>query len=345
MYLNCERLSDGRIRVPIDRVPEYGYGEFNESERNDAWNIHTLALLARSGVIDLDAQPPPRSEEYVGEDGEIDEVKFLAEFERHKNQRVIRVLDDAHLDFGQTWLARVELVRGAGARATRQGLDLMTEALNGNLCLAEVFAKAYEIPARSGPPLRPGAVVSRGCGGCAACRREGRDPWTGLMPTPRPAWSEIPVTVPVVLSSLLGTRRQVLVFDDQFGRAEGSERQRRERLLRILIGIGIRSVVAAADELERFRPLLQTPPNPPIFLSEEWRPLYLPRTPTLVFGPDDGSLAAILGSSRPGEQAELPCVVWLPADTRDPAKPHCFLIHTAAGSWFRLEEFCTRAGV
>jgi hypothetical protein len=221
----------------------------------------------------------------------------------------------------------------------------MTEALNGKLCLAEVFAEAYEIPARGGVPLRPGAVVSRGCGGCAACRREGLDPWTGLMPTPRPAWREIPVAVPAALSRLLGPSRQVLVFDDQFGRTEAGERQRRERLLRTLVGSGIRSVVAAAYELERFRPLLQTPPNPPIFFSEEWRPLYLPRSPTLVFGPDDGSLAAILGSSRLGEAAELPCVVWLPADTRDPAKPHCFLIHTTGASWFRLEEFCTRAGV
>jgi ATP-dependent DNA helicase RecQ len=345
MYDKHEIFSEGRIRVPVDCVPEYGYGEFNESKRNNAWNVHTLALLARSGVIDLDAQPPPRSEEFVGEDGKVDEEKFQAEFERHKNQRVIRLLDDSHLDFGKTWSEQVERFRVAGACATRRGLDLMTEALYGKVCLAEVFAKAYEIPPRSGAPLRPGAIVSRGCGGCAACRREGRDPLTGLMPTPRPAWSEISVTVPTALSILLGTRRQVLIFDDQFGRAEGSERQRRERLLRTLVGIGIRSVVADANALERFRPLLKTPPNPPIFFSQEWQPLYLPRTPTLVFGGDGGSIAAVLDSFRQGKVAELPCILWLPADTRDPAKPHCLLIHTAAASCFRLEEFCTRAGV
>jgi superfamily II DNA/RNA helicase len=346
MYFNREQLSDGRVRVPIHLIPEYGYGEFTDSKRNDGWNIHTLAMLARSGVIDLDAQPPPRQDEFLGEDGEIDEEKYQAEFERHHNQRVIRVLDDdLHLDFGATWAGPVEQIRGAGYRASCRGIELMYEALAGNSCISKVLAEAYEISVRTEDTPRPGAVVSRGCGGCAACRREGRGPSSGLMPTPRPAWNGVSIDLSAGLALLLGASHHVLVFDDQFGRTDAGERQRRERLLRTLIGKGVQSLVAPMRELDSLRPLLQTPPNPPMFFTEEWRPLYLPKVPTLVFGPSAEMLTAILGSIQPGGASELPTVVWLSADTRDPAKPNSYLIHTANWTWFRLDEFCTRAGV
>ena len=45
-------------RVRTDVVPEYGFGRFENNAYNVAWNVHTLVLLARSGVLDLDAQPP-----------------------------------------------------------------------------------------------------------------------------------------------------------------------------------------------------------------------------------------------------------------------------------------------
>ena len=131
MFFSREELADGRTRVPVDVVPEYGFGDFANSARNVAWNVHTLALLARSGVIDLDAQPPPRRDQFLGEDGLFNEELFLTEFQRHRNRRVIGIVDEAHLDLEAAWRGEVEKSRGRTARVTRRGLDLMADALTG----------------------------------------------------------------------------------------------------------------------------------------------------------------------------------------------------------------------
>lgn len=62
MFFAADRevLADGRLRVPVDIVPEYRAGETDsDSDYNRAWNVRTLTLLDRCGLVELDAQPPP----------------------------------------------------------------------------------------------------------------------------------------------------------------------------------------------------------------------------------------------------------------------------------------------
>jgi superfamily II DNA/RNA helicase len=345
MFYAGETLPDGRSRVPVDVVPEYGFGEFSSNARNLAWNVHTLALLARCEVIDLDAQPPPRPDDFLSDDGVLDEQRFQAEFTRHRNQRVVRIIDEAHLEFEATWRGAVERSRGKDARSTRHGLDLMFEALASGRCLADILAEAYEIPLRSGERPRPASLVSRGCGGCPTCRRRGLPPRAGAMPTPRPAWLGLPAALPPDLLSLLSPAGQAVLFDDLLGRATGSDRQRRERLVRWLAAKGIRSFVAPAEELDRLRPLFPMPPGPPVLFDEEWKPLHLPPVPALIIHPAEPVLATILRSVERATRTELPRLLWLPADTRDPEKPHCLLRHTVRLASYTIDEFCTRVGV
>ncbi len=345
MFFSKEDLPGGRIRVPVDVIPEYGFGRFTTGRRSDAWNVHTLALLARSGVIDLDAQPPPRRDEFIGEDGAFDEERFQAEFARHRNQRVLRIIDEAHLDLEKTWRGTVERSRSEGARSTRRGLDLMLEALAGERCFAEIFAEAYEIPLRSEEPPRAASLVSRSCGGCPACRRRGFSPRAGTMPTPRPAWREVRTSLPADLVRLLGPAGEAVLFDDLLGRAAGTDRQRRERLVRFLVAQGFRSFVAPAEELERLRPLFAAPPSPPVFFDEDWKPLHLPPVPALLIRPPAAVLAVILRSVGRAPGTKVPRLLWLPADTRDPEKPHCLLAHTVRLASYPIDEFCTRVGV
>ncbi len=344
MFFRKEELPDGRIRVPVDVVPEYRFGDFSNSA-HVAWNVHTLALLARSEVIDLDAQPPPRRDQFLGEDGIFDEERFQSEFERHRNQRVLRIAHEVHLDMEATWRHTVEHSRGKTARATRRGLDLMSEALAGSRCFADIFAEAYEIPLRAGEQPRAASLVSRSCGGCPACRRHGLRSSAGVMPTPRPAWLNVRSDLPADLSRLLGSAGEAVLFDDLMDRATGSDRQRRERLVRFLVAKGVRSVVAPAEELERLRPLFSTPPSTPVFFDEEWRPLHLPPVPALIIRPPTAVLATILRSVGCATDLDAPRILWLPADTRDPEKPHCMLAQTIRWTSYPIEEFCTRVGV
>src|SRR5262249_25445495 len=160
---------------------------------------------------------------FLGADGTFDEEKFQKEFERHRNQRVLRIAHESHLDLTSTWQGTIENSRGKSARATRRGLDLMSEALAGSRCFADIFAEAYEIALRAGEEPRAASLVSRSCGGCPACRRLCLRPRTGVMPTPRPAWLHVRAELPADLARLLGTSQEAMLFDDLMERATGSE--------------------------------------------------------------------------------------------------------------------------
>src|SRR5205807_9752174 len=154
MYARREDLGDGRLRVPLTAVPEYGFGQFENSAANVAWNLRTLALLARAEVIDLDAQAPPRREEFLDESGAVDEERLREELARHGLQKVVRVLNEDHLDLRGLWRTGIEDARGRSVRAAERGLSLLFEILEGRRCFAEIFAEAYGVAPRGGstPP-------------------------------------------------------------------------------------------------------------------------------------------------------------------------------------------------
>ena len=243
-------------------------------------------------------------------------------------------------------LLRIPVERAPAPPAA--GWTSCRKLLAGSRCLADVFGDAYEIlPREAETEPRPGSLVSRSCGGCPACRRKMLRPRTGVMPTPRPAWLNRRTELPADLTRLLGTVQEAMLFDDLLGRAGGSDRQRRERLLRYLVAKGMRSVVAPAEVLDWLRPLFSAPASPPVFFDEEWQPLLLPRVPALIIRPPATTLLAThlaFGRPRAGG-SDAPRILWLPADTRDPEKPHCLLAQRSQWVTYPIEEFCTRVGL
>ncbi len=342
MYEGREELGDGRIRVPLTAVPEYAFGRFENSDANVAWNLRTLALLARAGVIELDAQPPPGRETFTDDSGTLDEERLNAERERHRLEKVVRVRNDDHLDLGQ-WRGGIEDVRSRSVRSAERGLELLRDALEGKRCFADLFAEAYTVPPREAPLRRPRVFVSMSCGGCPACRRAGREPYAGVMPRPAPPWPQACDRPAGELSRLLGAGHAAFLFDERLGVATGADRLRRERLVSLLIAGGFRTVVGSSERLGALRPLCTGDRVPPVFFAEEWESLHLPRTPALVIDPPDRSLGSILAAAGGGLRSAL--IVWLAADRRDPARPHRLLRQTIAGRSFRIEEFCTEVGL
>ncbi len=344
MYARKKLLGGGRIRVLIDTIPDYGFGRFENSRANVAWNLRTLALLARAGAIELDAQPPPKRHDVERETEVVDEARFLREFERHKKEKVVRILDDEHLDL-RTWRGGIEKVRKKSGRAAKRGLNLMFEAVNPRRCLAELFSEAYEIPERGETLPRGGAFVSRSCGGCIVCRSTGRAAYVGAMPTPAPPWTGWSLEVSGELRSHLGQEGRVIIFDETFHGATGIERMRRERFFRFVLASGFRTVVGTPERLAALRKLVNGSGVSPVFFSEDWETLYLPATPALFIEPPDGVIASLLAGVGAGGASAAKRLVWLSSERKDPAKPHCFLRQTVTGPTFRLEEFCARVGL
>ena len=179
MFRGRQDLDDGRSRVRVDVVPSYGFTNFENNSYNVSWNVRTLTLLARAGIIEIDAQPPPGPNSSGTTDGREVGSRYQSEMDRHRNERVLRILNEGHLDFANTWEITVEASRRRSDRSTREGLRLMFEVLDTTRCVAEVFADAYQITPDARRSLVHGIFPSLSCGGCPGCRSAGRDPFAG----------------------------------------------------------------------------------------------------------------------------------------------------------------------
>jgi len=163
-------LGDDRWRLDVARVPDYRDLKTLESDANLQWNVRTLLLMARAGLLEYDAERPPAPPETP------DEAARRAWLDRQTEFRVIRLLDQ-HCGEKDLWEAKVEACRRAAAAAAARELDRMFAALQGHRCIVELLAETYD-DSRGGFPdgdPRATALLFGGrCGGCPACRAAGR---------------------------------------------------------------------------------------------------------------------------------------------------------------------------
>jgi superfamily II DNA/RNA helicase len=332
-----------RQSLRIDLVPDYRFGETEPDSRlNRAWNVRTLTLLDRCRVVELDAQPQPQRsrEEGLSED-EIEE-RFRADLEQHRNRRVVRILNQSHLDYDAVWQGQVEVARRRSASFAELGLRLMREALEGKRCMAEILEEAYTIRGQAGTAAGHGVAVSKSCGGCAACRRAGTIPYAGALPTPLQVWEQPHYVVAQELERLLLGSSRFAIFDSLAQGAHGTEAQRRERLLQWLLAKGVNVLVARQEQLDRLRPAVRKVPSAKVFFYDRWDAYLLPRLPTLVYLPEEAWIPSVLAD---GKMPEAPRILWLPTECRDPTKPHCRLQDTIRCPNSSTEVLFARVGL
>lgn len=162
-------------RVRLDAVrPELE----GTSEENEAWNRRTLSLMARAGLIGLEADPPPVIEPDPEETEEQTEARRDRAFDTYFRSARVRIIDPLHADLA-TWTAKVEPARKTIHAADEQTLRLMDDVLSGERELAELFGEVYTL-AEAGAEVSPVEV----CGGCSACRRSSY-PWGYSLPVPQ----------------------------------------------------------------------------------------------------------------------------------------------------------------
>lgn len=143
------RLLDLRMR-PAHQTQENDY--------NRDWNMRTLILLARAGLIRLESSRPRRAERADGEDETSFEARIEAEQEAYFAQVPVRSLDPRLMDRPH-FEHQVGSERKRGTEAANRAFEHMLSALNGEREMADVLVELF---------ASERVVVSPACRGCPA---------------------------------------------------------------------------------------------------------------------------------------------------------------------------------
>lgn len=199
MFESAIAVGNGVIAVDVDTRPSASENDIDMGgDRNTDWNVRTLTLLARAGVVELVGRQPRATEAGTA-------------------RLTIRVLDDGHQrpDF---WSSRVVPIRNAIAIASRRNFELMRRYLRADECPARVLEALYGA----------GNVLSS-CSRCRLCRA---DPLSrGSKPVPREPvapWPGRPLQPE--LAALIGGGGRLLVTDDPDAREDRWHRRFSELL-------------------------------------------------------------------------------------------------------------------
>ena len=158
-----DETNDGLHRLPLTAIPPH---LTTNSEYNEHWNLLTVSLFARAGVVEWD----------------FSFADFSAEDEERPVDRgwiTVRLLRGDHLQ-DDLWTDQIEPVRQR--MVDRSGLSLgnLRRALTGDGCCGSLIADSYDIG--SPPHLRTTCLPS--CGGCQWCRKNKRYRWASPSPSP-----------------------------------------------------------------------------------------------------------------------------------------------------------------
>ncbi len=164
LMISHARAGDGDdvFWVDLNRLPSH---LTVNSEQSSLWNIRTLTLMARAGLIELVSL---RDGAQAGEEAPLDLA--LA------SQAAVRILETSHLD-REVFSRRVAQARADMLRAGDEGVRAMQDVAGLRTEISQALASMYSVVQGVWSP-----VVSS-CGGCAT-HWESRAT-TGLYPPPR----------------------------------------------------------------------------------------------------------------------------------------------------------------
>lgn len=195
---------------------------------NADWNLRTLALMARAGMVRLLGKPLS----LTSEPGDWLEIELL---------------NDEHLKI-ETWKALVEPVRAQGQVANSRNFQLMQRFLSDNDCPAEILEDLYG-----------SEQITRVCSSCSRCRpHQATQSRSNFSIEPRTPW---PLPKSPLLKRLFDSDGRLLVT---YGDVHGKVQSRRlgdtlERLSRM----GLAKLILLGDapfDLDRVLRFAQTRP-------------------------------------------------------------------------------------
>ena len=163
MYATKEQSEeDGLFLLNTRVVPQHLK---TSSDANQRWNLATLGILARSGVIKWD---------YIRGKAAHSELTNPSDYER--SDIAIRLLKPGF--FKDDFWKNIEVDRKIFQTRTADNYKSLLKVLEGKACTGEIIASTYSLP---------NANCVTACAGCAYCREQG-NPKTrgtrGITPPP-----------------------------------------------------------------------------------------------------------------------------------------------------------------
>lgn len=142
--------------------------------RNASWNLRTLVLMARAGLITFAAHQPPVLDRAADENDSAFEERQREENERYAREVAIRVRDPRHSDRAH-WNDVVARTRAELRAADEEASRLVRTLRNLQRPLNEIFADVYSL---SDPIVRPVRLA----GSCPVTRRNGTASFVAVDP-------------------------------------------------------------------------------------------------------------------------------------------------------------------
>ncbi len=116
-----------------------------DSDRNIEWNLRTLLLLARAGVLELHELPSPDLARLAGENDEDYQTRRENAWAEANATCVVRLLDVAPI-FESSWQDRVGTYRQQSMQAGALNWQRMEDVLKRNRGLPDVLREVYRVP-------------------------------------------------------------------------------------------------------------------------------------------------------------------------------------------------------
>lgn len=260
MLSSCTEIDDepGFLSVKLDSKHK---DIIQDSEENEAWNLRTILLMARSGLLELESKPPPLIEFDEETDSAVAEEERSTAMQLYFKSRFVRV--DAGHSNPAIWQQKVEDVRSQIKKTREQGFHLMCEILNGSRELSTVLVDTYCIS-------DAGVNVQATCGGCPVCRKMGRcglSISSGYLEPPTLNIKDVDPILRDVLGPMVSYRP---VFYSRPGMSRSDKRKWHRQIIRILrrlVSLGILEIAASQSFLE----------------DEDYRELYLKSPQNFIF--------------------------------------------------------------
>ncbi|MCG5467075.1 DEAD/DEAH box helicase [Micromonospora sp. MED01] len=153
-------LGDGRHETSLDAVPPHVLAE---SRHNRQWNVRTLNLMSRAGLITLEESQAP--ERLPDEPDGLWQAR-LDQYFSGLDARVVFRLQDGQTNDRSHWGRAFGTQRALVAQQQTAALDRLQALIKGDRCVGDVLGDYYRSPWRGG---LLGTAVS--CRGCPHCRR------------------------------------------------------------------------------------------------------------------------------------------------------------------------------
>nr|WP_281281943.1 protein DpdF [Rubellimicrobium roseum] len=284
LFAGKQVLSDGRIAVRVDGSPGTTEDDIDmNGQRNADWNLRTLALMARSGLIRLEGAPRPP----LAERGD-----WIA----------VEICEESHLA-RTVWEEKVERARREARDARERNLRLMRRFLAADECPATILEDLY---GREG--------VARACSRCATCRSDPsrRRPESPLG-EPSAPWR---LPLPPLLARLLDADRRLLVLYPANEAGPAASRRLGDSLER-MHRMGLAKVVLLGEAPFEMDRVLRFAASRPVFVSRLPNLAHsrLPAGPELVIA----GLSATLSTSSLAPDPDRARVILAPDGIASPS--------------------------